>query len=193
MWWHFLHRVYLLSKWEYLRRDQFVLLPVHASNSCECYHHRAIRTRHNSSRLQLQLGPLPLALVHLLPTHQAIQRLRFFPVLQLPRNLIQRPTPAHVDHGLSWITFAALTTVSRIMNPSPARAAVPAAAAVLIPPCASPGQCVCFLLPSVNMADITTGGEQHTVTSNENWHYSVSTYIMPQIHSDRYSAQRTLV
>jgi hypothetical protein len=145
------------------------------------------------SRLQLQPGPLPLALVRLLPTLQVIQRLLFFPVLQQHRTLIHRPMPAHVDHGLSSITFAAHTTVSRIMNPSLARAAVPAAAAVLIPPCASPGRCVRVLLQSVNMADTATGGEQRTVTSNEDWHYSVSILIMPRIHTDDYSAQHTLV
>lgn len=145
------------------------------------------------SRLQLQLGPLPLALVRLLPTRQATQRLQFSPARQLHRTLIHLPMPAHVDRGLSLITFAAHTTVFRIMNPSPARAAVPAVAAVLIPPCASPGRCVCVLLGSVNMAETTTGGEQRTVTSNEDWHYSVSILIMPQIHTDHYSAQRTLV
>jgi hypothetical protein len=145
------------------------------------------------SRPQLPQGPLPLALVRLLPTRQAIQRLLFFPVRQLHRTLIPRPMPAHVDHGLSSITFAAHTTVSRIMNPSPARAAAPAAAVVLIPPCASPGRCVRVLLQSVNMADTTTGGEQRTVTSNEDWHYSVSILIMPEIKTDDYSAQHTLV
>lgn len=143
MWWHFLHRVYLLPKWECLRRDQFVLLPVHTRNICECSR-QSYSTRHNSSRLPLALGPLPLALARLLPTPQAIQRLRSFPVPQLHRTLIHRPMPAHADRGL-WLTmFAAHTTVSRTMNPSPARAAVPAAAGALLPPCASPGRCVRF-------------------------------------------------
>lgn len=144
----------------------------------------------NSRRYQdlvLQVPQVLQSLAQSLPRiKEWPQLLRIRPVLPIPQELLRsRHIPpqmlALVDLGSSLTMFVVHITVYPIMNQSPVLVVARVDVDPLPPQCASLVLCVryhfdrcSFHIYLQGWLILATGGEQSTVGSDEDWHYSVS-------------------